>query len=854
MEGGFKTYVNQYNINPIALNKPQRNEDRDKKRHLSHKFSLTPASEFKWTGITNGTDANVLSNLKQTINTFEQAIAPQYFHPNWQKLKKIWLNALNASATYQDIANLLIVFQSNLKNCVFANVWYEQLGHIKLYRITSLEREERKKVEKREKREKDDEEERFRLYGNFVKYTLGLRHQVWKQKGEEYRIHGQLGWLWVAASRKQHMRPGVTVAKPKNIQMPVEINDESFIITVRPTSYDYLTQVLRCSDRLSNTNNLMKDVSIKPLPSEDYINVSNALKSENRVYYPKVGRPSKLNDLLSQREKLKELEESGYLPPLYKEKSTEMGAILKKPKPEYAERILYKIIKNGSRNELNGNGDGDGTENVLARQIQTLKAHYTELQRLAKQYTCYTKRCPVNASTLTLETNPCYSPLCVQRIKIKNDLLLLLKQSQIGGSVPKEILNILTSSDKNPTILESRLTDDQNPITNIAVDLKKSLDSKKSFDLQKLLEEVREIDESVKLLHKNVEKEKGDIKIERKMENTDDSTGEKPEINPENDSQTPSEETKLNEIKNEKSDSQDSPQLLFTKTPRSTRGRPPKIPRLVQNGGAQSEDVMVDIKTEDLKYNRRFPKILLPAKSTVKKEESEDYGTLTNNKKRRFSTTNTKLKIYLRCVESIESNVQFQYPVPPHFQITSKIKSLLLLPKFELQKLARIGGKVYPNGFHNGAKTNSTVWPYPCLRPLFRTCWIYRTLTQKSLAAMALQLRIVWTCMRWDDMATKPTNLDGKHQITTETEIVSLELLKHRYLGKCMERMQYLRRKVVIPLELPKTVRSVETSTRLGLRKRKKAESPQDTEPQVTEEWIDEEKLELWEVKQYGER
>lgn len=38
------------------------------------------------------------------------------------------------------------------------------------------------------------------------------------------------------------------------------------------------------------------------------------------------------------------------------------------------------------------------------------------------------------------------------------------------------------------------------------------------------------------------------------------------------------------------------------------------------------------------------------------------------------------------------------------------------------------------------------------------------------------------------------------------------------------------------------------------MRKRKRAESPQQTEPQVSEEWIDEDKLELWEVKLYGEK
>lgn len=44
------------------------------------------------------------------------------------------------------------------------------------------------------------------------------------------------------------------------------------------------------------------------------------------------------------------------------------------------------------------------------------------------------------------------------------------------------------------------------------------------------------------------------------------------------------------------------------------------------------------------------------------------------------------------------------------------------------------------------------------------------------------------------------------------------------------------------------------TSIRSGLRKRKRAESPQQTEPQVTEEWVDEEKLELWEIKLFGEK
>lgn len=50
MDNGFKTYVNQYSANPTALNKIQKNEERDRKRYMSHKFSLTGPGEFKWCG------------------------------------------------------------------------------------------------------------------------------------------------------------------------------------------------------------------------------------------------------------------------------------------------------------------------------------------------------------------------------------------------------------------------------------------------------------------------------------------------------------------------------------------------------------------------------------------------------------------------------------------------------------------------------------------------------------------------------------------------------------------------------------------------------------------------------------
>lgn len=51
-------------------------------------------------------------------------------------------------------------------------------GHTKLNRITAIEREDQKRIDKKEKKEKEDEEERHKMTYRYVKYSLGLKHQV----------------------------------------------------------------------------------------------------------------------------------------------------------------------------------------------------------------------------------------------------------------------------------------------------------------------------------------------------------------------------------------------------------------------------------------------------------------------------------------------------------------------------------------------------------------------------------------------------------------------------------------------------------------------------------------------------
>lgn len=57
---------------------------------------------------------------------------------------------------------------------------------------------------------------------------------MWKQKGEEYRVHGQWGWLWLSTSRKfkiQDCHKMGLRAGPQKIMVQVKGNERSTVLT-----------------------------------------------------------------------------------------------------------------------------------------------------------------------------------------------------------------------------------------------------------------------------------------------------------------------------------------------------------------------------------------------------------------------------------------------------------------------------------------------------------------------------------------------------------------------------------------------------------------------------------------------
>ena len=136
-------------------------------------------------------------------------------------------------------------------------------------------------------------------------------------------------------------------------------------------------------------------------------------------------------------------------------------------------------------------------------------------------------------------------------------------------------------------------------------------------------------------------------------------------------------------------------------------------------------------------------------------------------------------------------------------------KSIFVLEKHEARKLARKEGKRETPGFKYDCKMTNVNWIYPCPRPTFKTCWRYRTQKLTTLSCVASQLRVLWASLRWDDLAVKPPS-GGTNTVTTETDITTQEVLKRRDIGPHGLRSEFLVRKIVVPIGVTESERKGE--------------------------------------------
>ncbi|KAJ9598490.1 hypothetical protein L9F63_010810, partial [Diploptera punctata] len=457
MENAFKNYTNQYSTNIAALNKIQRNEERDKKRHLSHKFSLTQASDS--------------SGLVPFME----------------------LEHCCSTGLHQPV--------------VFASVWHEALGHVKMQRLTAAEREERKRLDKKDKKDKEEEEERNRLTYNFVKYTLGLKHQVWKQKGEEYRIHGQWGWLWLSASRRfkiQDCHKMGLRAGPQKIMVQVKDDKTIKVLAVDPNTYKYL--INKCAEDVDKENTLKNLKVFPPISKFEEIDITKALTTPGRLHYPKIAKKSRLDEFLTRRTHLKVLEERKFAQNANRVNKSAIDGENGKTTPE--DQLLPSLFLGKLYVPNNGNTPAGACNkdviNSISRRVAIIRQQYAKLNRLARGLSCYSRQCNVNSvqtsSSVTGVVSSCYSPLCLQKARVRRDLLILLRKANTHSNNNTLISSTVPSIKPIATTLSS-----QKPVKEIS-NSAEGIDASVIKELQQDVNSIENSESSVST--KNVESSK----------------------------------------------------------------------------------------------------------------------------------------------------------------------------------------------------------------------------------------------------------------------------------------------------------------------------------------------------------
>lgn len=254
-----------------------------------------------------------MGTLRQTLLQLESSVPAALLHPNWAIHRSNWLRAVNMCTSPRDFSLALAILEASVKPVLFNAAWSDILGHTRLRRTTAAEREEKKKTEKRERRDLMEEEVDRSVW---VKYTLGLKHQVWKQKGEEYRITGQGGWVWNSCTRTVRHLPAHTVglrAGPHKVVIALQGHKETTPRPQKNSGADDDTENKLCDgvvkkeaaegDGTTDTKEvapatrevkitgetLLKAMLASRAMVVELVDVSESLSSPVRTLYPKVG-------------------------------------------------------------------------------------------------------------------------------------------------------------------------------------------------------------------------------------------------------------------------------------------------------------------------------------------------------------------------------------------------------------------------------------------------------------------------------------------------------------------------------------------------------------------------------------
>jgi len=132
MDGRWRRYINLYRTNPLALSKQQLAEERDKRRYLSYKFSISGLSSrgFSWPVSVSGEEYACVEALRREFLRLEASLPAAFVHTAWRSHShsERWTRAVRLCTTAQQFALALSILVTCMKSILFRNVWHDAIG------------------------------------------------------------------------------------------------------------------------------------------------------------------------------------------------------------------------------------------------------------------------------------------------------------------------------------------------------------------------------------------------------------------------------------------------------------------------------------------------------------------------------------------------------------------------------------------------------------------------------------------------------------------------------------------------------------------------------------------------------
>nr|XP_033945867.1 nucleosome-remodeling factor subunit BPTF-like isoform X1 [Pseudochaenichthys georgianus] len=892
-EGKYRVYHNQFSTNVLALNKHQHREDHDKRRHLSHKFSLTMAAEFKWNGSIFGSRSLTVSTLRLTIIQLESSVPGPFMHPNWASHRSNWNKAVQMCSKAREFALALAILECAIKPVVMLPVWKDSLGHTRLHRMTSMEREDKEKGKKREKKLEDEE---TLQQATWVKYSIPIKHQVWKQKGEEYRVTGWGGWSWVSKTHVPRFVPKLPGNTNVNYRKDLEAKMKKENAAACTTKQKETTETEK------ETTETEKETTVD---APEGVSESIAASSEDNAT-PQISReedtPAEEDGVKTEGEKKREEEKMEVDPRPETAASTvekdeaeskdPSSPSLPPPREEPIQRVepkkedaatskLFADVVNVSegfqlRTAYKKKVKPSKLDGLLERRVKQFTLEEKQRLERMRQAALLAKIAAMKPGVKTESKQPpAVTPCVKQEQAVKDNVVKKLdfEQEPIKPDVdvksdaeaPKQMEVNDVHKEVNGVTTESG---GKNNCLSDAVEKKTEVAraGKRVFEeMEKAGEQSMEAEESktaeVQVNGKaeggvpaeiTSEPAQGDVKepVKSLMNGNLSQKGDVSDAS----HQPPLKVPKLENHVAEKGDSLalgSEPAKLTSSTPapvnnsstegfKSTSTEAPKTDSSQTGSGAVSSASARAVVPQKTKH--QDTKTSTSSSMTISKEYStKDRISLLRFYKSRKARSGTALPSYRK------------------FVTKSSKKSIFILPNDDLKRMARRAGIREVPIFNYNAKPALDIWPYPSPRPTFGITWRYRLQTVRSLAGVSLMLRLLWSCLRWDDMSVKPSAAVGTtRKETSETDVTTTEIIKRRDVGPYGIRSEYCIRKIICPLGNRDAPKETPTPQRKGLRssalRPKKHEPLKPTGPVAVETWVPEEEMELWEIRAFAER